>query len=55
MFATQLCVERNKREGIHSECLGNVTCCFSEVTDRWLSGEEGTGDLRRTWDKVFDV
>ena len=55
VFATHLRVERNVREGIHSECLGNVTRCFSEVTDRWLSGEEGTGDLPRTWDTVFNV
>ena len=55
VFATHLRVERNVREGIHSECLGNVTRCFSEVTDRWLSGEKGTGDLPRTWDTVFNA
>ena len=53
VFATHLRVERNVREGIHSEFLGNVTRCFSEVTGRWLSGEEGTGDFPRTWDTVF--
>ena len=53
VFATHLRVERNVREGIHSECLGNVTRCFSELTDRWLFREEGTGDLPFTWDTVF--
>ena len=47
VFATHLHVERNMREGIYSLHLGNVTHCFSEVTDRWLSGGEGTGDLPR--------
>ena len=55
VFATHLHVERNVREGIHSEVLGNVTRCFGEVTDRWLSGGKGTGDLPRTWDTVFNA
>ena len=29
VFATHLRVERNMREGIHSQCLGIVTYCFN--------------------------
>ena len=55
VFATHLRVERNVKEGIHSELLGIVRFCFGEVTGRWLSRGEGTGDLPRTWDTVFDA
>ena len=55
VFATHLRVERNVREAIHSQCHCHGTRCFSEMTSRWLSGEDGTGDLPRTWDTVFDA
>ena len=54
-FATHLHVERNVREGVYRQCLGNVRHCFIEVTGRWLSGEVGTGERPRTWETVFDA
>ena len=54
-FATHLHVERNVREGVNRQCLGNVRRCFIEVTGRWLSGEVGTGECPRTWETVFDA
>ena len=39
-FATHLHVERNVREGICSLCFGNVTHCFSDVTDTCLEEKE---------------
>ena len=55
IFATHLQVERERREGICTQCHGDVTDCFIAVTSRWLSCEPGTGNLPRTWDTVFDA
>ena len=54
-FSEHLHVKRNIIDSVHQQCLGIVENCFLKVTDRWLCGEEGTGDLPRTWDTVFDA
>ena len=40
---------------VRKDCGGEVKGCFLEVTERWLSGEDDTGDLPRTWETVFDA
>ena len=54
-FSECLHVKRNIIDSVHQQCLGEAVKCFLKVTDRWLAREEGTGDLPRTWDTVFDV
>ena len=54
-FAIYLHVEWNVRERASRNCPSDVTLCFIEVTSRWLSGEDGTGERPRTWETVFDA
>ena len=54
-FAIYLHVEWNVRERASRNYPSDVTLCFNEVTSRWLSGEDGTGERPRTWETVFDA
>ena len=54
-FAIFLNVEWNTRKTIIKQCHGTLEDCFIEVTGRWLSGEDGTGERPRTWETVFDA
>ena len=54
-FAIFLSVERNVIKVVHRNCPFDATLCFIEVTSRWLSGEDGTGERPRTWETVFDA
>ena len=54
-FAEHLHVEWNMIKGVRRNCPYDVTVCFIEVTSRWLSGEDGTGERPRTWETVFDA
>ena len=54
-FAVHLHVETRTTDVVYKQCLAIVEDCFKEVTGRWLCGEEGTGDLPRTWETVFEA
>ena len=54
-FAVFLPVEWNVIERVRRNNMNNATLCFVEVTSRWLSGEDGTGECPRTWETVFDA
>ena len=54
-FAVHLHVETRITDVVYKQCLAIVEHCFKEVTGRWLCGEEGTGDLPRTWETVFEA
>jgi hypothetical protein len=54
-FAVHLHVESEKFPAILRKNVGFVKECFLEVTDRWLRGEDGTGDRPRTWETLFDA
>ena len=54
-FAEHLHVEWNVIKGVRRNYPYDVTVCFIEVTGRWLSGEDGTGERPRTWETVFDA
>ena len=55
VFGVHLGVERSLMDTVQKDCGDEVKGCFLEVTERWLSGEDGTGDLPRTWEVVFDA
>jgi hypothetical protein len=55
VFGVHLGVERSLMDTVRKDCGGEVKGCFLEVTERWLSGEDDTGDLPRTWETVFDA
>ena len=54
-FALFLLVERNVIQVVRRNFPFDATLCFIEVTGRWLSGEDGTGERPRTWETVFDA
>ena len=54
-FAVHLHVETRITNVVYKQCLAIVDDCFKEVSGRWLGGEEGTGDLPRTWETVFEA
>ena len=54
-FALFLLVEWNVIQVVSRNYPFDATLCFIEVTSRWLSGEDGTGERPRTWETVFDA
>ena len=54
-FSEHLHVEWHIVDSVHIQNAGIVETCFIRVADRWLAREEGTGDLPRTWDTVFNA
>ena len=54
-FAVHLHVETRTTDVVYKQCLALVKECFLEVTHRWLCGADGTGDLPRTWETVFEA
>ena len=54
-FAVHLRVDSKIFPAILRKNVGFVKECFLEVTDRWLRGEDGTGDRPRTWETLFDA
>ena len=54
-FAVHLHVETRITDVVYKQCLAIVDDCFKEMTRRWLCGEDGTGDLPRTWETVFEA
>ena len=54
-FAVHLHVETMTIDVVYKQCLALVKECFLEVTHRWLCGADGTGDLPRTWETVFEA
>ena len=54
-FSVYLHVETRITNEVYKRCLAIVEDCFIEMTHRWLCGEEGTGDLPRTWKTVFEA
>ena len=54
-FAVHLHVETKVINVVYKQCLAVVEDCFIEVTGRWLCGEDGTGDLPRSWETVVEA
>ena len=64
LFAHHLKVESDFIQVIEEACLdssgrfygqGRLKECLYNVLEAWLSEEEGTGDLHRTWDTIVTV
>ena len=54
-FGTHLRVEYHIREIIDRSKGGRPEDCMLELLDRWMSKEDGTGTLPRTWQTVIDA
>ena len=54
-FAVHLHVETRITDVVYKQCLAIVEECFKEVTHRWLHNRDGTGDLPRTWETVYEA
>ena len=54
-FAVHLHVETRTTDVVYKQCLAVAEDCFKELTHRWLRRGDGTGDLPRTWETVFEA
>ena len=54
-FAVHLHVETRTTDVVYKQCLAIVEECFKELTRRWLHNRDGTGELPRTWETVFEA
>ena len=55
LFGTFLHVDYQLMETIKTGSGGRLNECMLDLVGRWISKEEGTGDLPRTWQTVVDA
>ena len=51
-FGNSLQVQPELLDDIHKNNNGNTSDCMQDLVFRWVTCQEGTGSLPRTWDTV---